>query len=83
MRFTLGAETTAEDIEEAAIGGRPGGVGGPRYREAMTDPTPIPADDDDLEVDEQRVDDEVAPEEELLEGWLPDATPTDGPAPAP
>ena len=49
----------------------------------MTDPTPIPADDDDLEVDEQRGDDEVAPEEELLEDWLPDATPTDGPAPAP
>jgi hypothetical protein len=49
----------------------------------MTDPTPIPADDDDLEVAEQRVDDEVAPEEELLKGWLPDATPTDGPAPAP
>jgi hypothetical protein len=49
----------------------------------MTDPTPIPADDDDPEVVEQRVDDEVAPEEELLQGWLPDATPTDGPAPAP
>ena len=28
----------------------------------MTDPTPIPADDDDLEVDAKRVDDEVAPE---------------------
>lgn len=53
----------------------------------MTDPTPIPADDDlevdEQRVDEQRVDDELAPEEELLEGWLPDATPTDGPAPAP
>lgn len=50
----------------------------------MTDPTAIPADDDDAERGaEQRVDDEVAPEEELLEGWLPDATPTDGPAPAP
>ena len=49
----------------------------------MTDPTAIPADDDaDRDADE-RVDDEVAPEEELLEGWLPDATPTDGPAPAP
>ena len=65
------------------VSGRPGGVGGPRYREVMTDPTAIPADDDDLEVDEKRVDDEVAPEEKLLEGWLPDATPTDGPAPAP
>ena len=49
----------------------------------MTDPTPRPAAADDLEVLGQRVDDEVAPEEELLEGWLPDATPTDGPAPAP
>ena len=49
----------------------------------MTDPTAIPADDDaDRDADE-RADDEVAPEEELLEGWLPDATPTDGPAPAP
>ena len=38
---------------------------------------------DDQAADEERVDDEVAPEEELLEGWLPDATPTDGPAPAP
>ena len=47
----------------------------------MTDPT-IPADYD-AERDDQRVDDEVAPEEELLEGWRPDATPTDGPAPAP
>ncbi|WP_164863572.1 hypothetical protein [Agromyces sp. LHK192] len=26
---------------------------------------------------------DVAPEEELLEGWLPEAEPTDGPAPAP
>ena len=50
----------------------------------MTDPTAIPSDDDvDRDVDDKRVDDEVAPEEELLEGWLPDATPTDGPAPAP
>jgi hypothetical protein len=50
----------------------------------MTDPTAIPADDDDdRDVDAKRVDDEVAPEEELLEGWLPDATPTDGTAPAP
>jgi hypothetical protein len=48
----------------------------------MTDPS-IPADDDDLEVDQKRVDDEVAPEEELLEGWLPEAEPTEGPAPAP
>jgi hypothetical protein len=49
----------------------------------MTDPTAIPADDDAERDAEQRVEDEVAPEEELLEGWLPDATPTDGPAPAP
>jgi hypothetical protein len=44
----------------------------------MTDPTSIPADD----ADEREVD-ELAPEEELLEGWLPEAEPTDGPAPAP
>lgn len=50
----------------------------------MTDPTAIPADDDADRGADERVDDEVAPEEELLEGWwLPDATPTDGPAPAP
>jgi hypothetical protein len=49
----------------------------------MTDPTAIPADDDAERDAEPRVGDEVAPEEELLEGWLPDATPTDGPAPAP
>ena len=49
----------------------------------MTDPTAIPADDDAERDAEARVDDEVAPEEEFLEGWLPDATPTDGPAPAP
>lgn len=45
----------------------------------MTDPTAIPADDDA----ERRAEDEVAPEEEQLEGWLPEATPTDGTAPAP
>ena len=49
----------------------------------MTDPTAIPADDDAERDAETRVDDEVAPEEELLEGWLPEATPTDGSAPAP
>jgi len=50
----------------------------------MIDRTAIFADDDvDLQVDAKRVDDEVAPEAELLEGWLPDATPTAGPAPAP
>ena len=50
----------------------------------MTDPTAIPADDDDAErAAAARVDDEVAPEAALLAGWLPDATPTDGPAPAP
>jgi hypothetical protein len=32
---------------------------------------------------ESDVDAVLAPEEELLEGWLPDAEPTDGPAPAP
>ncbi|WP_165314358.1 hypothetical protein [Agromyces protaetiae] len=47
----------------------------------MTDSTPeerTNADeaDRDLEV-------ELAPEEELLKGFLPEATPTDGPAPAP
>ena len=26
---------------------------------------------------------ELAPEEALLDGWLPDAEPTEGPAPAP
>lgn len=45
----------------------------------MTDPTAIPSDD----ADEQGGDAELAPEEELLEGWLPEAEPTDGPAPAP
>jgi hypothetical protein len=58
----------------------------------MTDPTAIPADDHDEPtaaegaadpVEVQRVEAELAPEEELLEGWLPEATPTDGPAPAP
>jgi hypothetical protein len=50
----------------------------------MTDPTAIPTDDEsDREADEQRVDDQVAPEEEQLEGWLPEATPTEGTAPAP
>lgn len=49
----------------------------------MTDPTAIPADDaDEPQVDEAAVD-QLAPEEELLEGWLPEAEPTDGPAPAP
>jgi hypothetical protein len=49
----------------------------------MTDPTALPAEYDDEHDAVARVEDEVAPEEELLEGWLPDATPTDGPAPAP
>ena len=63
----------------------------------MTDPTAIPSDDhderaaderaaDERAADEraaERVEAELAPEEELLEGWLPEATPTDGPAPAP
>lgn len=49
----------------------------------MTDPTALPAEYDAEPDAVARVEDEVAPEEELLEGWLPDATPTDGPAPAP
>ncbi|WP_165906159.1 hypothetical protein [Agromyces badenianii] len=40
---------------------------------------PTPADDES----DRRVEDELAPEEQLLKGWLPEATPTDGPAPAP
>ncbi|WP_255356112.1 hypothetical protein [Agromyces sp. Root81] len=32
---------------------------------------------------EKRIENELAPEELLLEGWLPRPTPTDGPAPAP
>jgi hypothetical protein len=32
---------------------------------------------------EGRIEAELAPEEQLLEGWLPRPTPTDGPAPAP
>lgn len=31
----------------------------------------------------EREEAEVAPEEELLKGWLPEAEPTEGPAPAP
>lgn len=54
----------------------------------MTDPTVIPSDDDDLGADDRGADErareaELAPEEELLEGWLPEAEPTDGSAPAP
>jgi hypothetical protein len=55
----------------------------------MTDPTAIPSDDaDERGADatgpgESEVDAGLAPEEELLEGWLPEAEPTDGPAPAP
>lgn len=50
----------------------------------MTDQTPHnePAETDDAARD-RREDDELAPEEELLEGWLPEAEPTEGPAPAP
>ncbi|MFB9642015.1 hypothetical protein [Agromyces lapidis] len=46
----------------------------------MSDSTPTPADD---AVRDRRVENELAPEEQLLEGWLPRPTPTDGPAPAP
>ncbi|HEY1106577.1 hypothetical protein MUN74_15245 [Agromyces endophyticus] len=51
----------------------------------MSDSTPTPADaaDDDTAARDGRLDDELAPEESILEGWLPRATPTDGPAPAP
>jgi len=37
--------------------------------------------DDDRDLNED--DAMLAPEEEELEGWLPEAEPTDGPAPAP
>lgn len=49
----------------------------------MTDQTPNHQSDADEAARDRREEDELAPEEELLEGWLPDATPTDGPAPAP
>lgn len=55
----------------------------------MSDPTPIPADDErDPEAEApdvatEQAADELAPEESELEGWLPEATPTEGPAPAP
>jgi len=39
-------------------------------------------DDPDLTEAENNEDD-LAPEEEELKGWLPEAEPTDGPAPAP
>ncbi|WP_350349470.1 hypothetical protein ABIQ69_06015 [Agromyces sp. G08B096] len=32
---------------------------------------------------ERREETELAPEEGLLDGWLPEPSPTDGPAPAP
>ncbi|WP_157002424.1 hypothetical protein [Agromyces laixinhei] len=51
----------------------------------MSDSTPA-RDDATPEADEaaeQRLEDELAPEEELLRGLLPDPAPTDGPAPAP
>lgn len=47
----------------------------------MSDSTPAPAADDAAR--ERRLENELAPEEQLLEGWLPRPTPTDGPAPAP
>ncbi|WP_308799264.1 hypothetical protein [Agromyces silvae] len=49
----------------------------------MTDQTPNHTSDADDAAAERREEDELAPEEELLKGWLPEATPTDGPAPAP
>ncbi len=45
----------------------------------MIDSTPTPADD---ELD-HRVEDEVAPEEQLLGGWLPEPGAADRPVPAP
>lgn len=50
----------------------------------MTDQTPNhqPSDADEA-ARERREDEELAPEETLLEGWLPEAEPTEGPAPAP
>jgi hypothetical protein len=50
----------------------------------MTDHTPNsePAEADDAARD-RREDEELAPEEKLLEGWLPEAEPTEGTAPAP
>ncbi|BDZ63443.1 hypothetical protein [Agromyces mangrovi Wang et al. 2018] len=57
----------------------------------MSDSTPTTGDDQrdaearaahEREV-EERLTDELAPEEQLLKGWLPEASPTDGPAPAP
>ncbi|MGW9631047.1 hypothetical protein ACWGST_10115 [Agromyces sp. NPDC055520] len=47
----------------------------------MSDSTPAPDDADAAE--ERRIENELAPEEGLLEGWLPRPTPTEGPAPAP
>ena len=56
----------------------------------MSDPTPIPADDERdpeveaaPEIEAEPAPDALAPEESELKGWLPEATPTDGPAPAP
>jgi hypothetical protein len=49
----------------------------------MSESTPA-ADKADAELTEaRRIEAELAPEEQLLEGWLPRPTPTDGPAPAP
>ncbi|MGX5696893.1 hypothetical protein ACWKWP_11895 [Agromyces soli] len=45
----------------------------------MSDETPTP---EEIER-ERRLRVELAPEEELLKGWLPEPTPIDGPAPAP
>ncbi|GAA1834237.1 hypothetical protein [Agromyces salentinus] len=44
----------------------------------------VPFDETELdEAAEARLEGELAPEESLLEGWLPTPSPTDGPAPAP
>lgn len=47
----------------------------------MSDSIPTPAADDPER--DRRLEAELAPEESLLEGWLPRPAPTDGPAPAP
>ena len=50
----------------------------------MSDQTPKhkPSEADEAAA-ARREEEELAPEEKLLKGWLPEPTPTDGPAPAP
>jgi len=49
----------------------------------MSNDTPNRESDAEDAAAERREEEELAPEERLLKGWLPDATPTEGPAPAP